>query len=65
MDFIEYKNKRYYVVITIKENEAIGINVPIVLVENETDYAVANSYETEIIFAIFKDRHIDEYEFND
>ena len=65
LDFIEYKNKRYYVVITIKENEAIGINVPIVLVENETDYAVANSYETEIIFAIFKDRHIDEYEFND
>ena len=43
--------------------ENIDMHTPIVLMINGTYYETADSDVAKIVFAIFRDRHIDEYEF--
>ena len=63
LDQINYKNTNYYVVITCEKYENIDMHTPIVLMINGTYYETADSDVSKIVFAIFRDRHIDEYEF--
>lgn len=63
LDQINYKNTNYYVVITCEKYENIDMHTPIVLMINGTYYETADSDVAKIVFAIFRDRHIDEYEF--